>query len=244
MTLHIAVDGVNAEEITIGLYDYYQSKNYKTGLCKKDGDWILNYIKKGYTLTNYQTALINAINETITSTKPYLSDYDIIFWENSIITDYLTLTDDNVTPYWLKQINKFTVKKDLYCYIKPTKKDIQQTNLHNIKNIIIIGDNGDIESNLNELIIKINKYFPHCQWCNNIYKKIDNHKYCSKTCKELAYQKKTMDRVNKFRRMNRNSNLSDYKSNLGSEAVLKQHRNNDFEKEHKSIINEKKRLRV
>lgn len=245
MTLHIAVDGADNGRVVMKLYEHYTSKGYKvTVFNKKECEEII-WDFDTYTLTNHETALLRTLDECLINTNNNLEEYDIVLWINSIITDYLTLTDDKVTPYWLKQINKFTVKKDLYCYIKPTKKDIQLNPLHNIKNMIIINDSGDIESNLNNLIVKINEYFPHCHWCNHIYKtSYKQKKYCSETCRKLSLQKQTRDKVNRYNRRYKKSNCSNYHSNLGSEALLKQHANKDFTKEHKNIMNEKKRLGV
>lgn len=242
MTLHIAVDGVDAKEITYALYTYYKSKKYNAGLCKRTGDWFLNYIKRNYDLNNYQTALINALDESITYSLADFTGYDIIFWENSIIADYLTLIDEDVTRYWINQINNKTPKKDLYCYIKPNNETEKDKSVNYNGNMIILNDTGSMKTNLKELIKQINEYFPQCCWCNHIYKKDKHHiKYCSKTCSQLANQKQVRDRVNKYNKKYKNETPSSYHANLGSDALLKQHPNTDFEKEHKCIINEKRR---
>ena len=242
MTLHISIDGVKAEATAALLYEHYKSKSYRVKLINRCNIKELNSIMKDYKLLNHETALVNALNESITYNHENYDDYDIVFWNESILKDYTELKD--VTGYWLKQINNKTPKKDLYCYITTDENNNQNKPLNYINNTLILNDTGNITTNYKQLLNKINKYFPHCSWCNHIYKKTYNKKYCSKTCQELAEQKQTRDRVNKFRKLHKNNNISDYHSNLGSEALLKQHRNNDFTKEHRSIINEKKRLGV
>lgn len=243
MVLHIAVDGLRVEALTALLYEHYKSKKYNVRLCRRPDHKPIHEILRHYNLLNHEKALLYALDESLTYYMEDWSEYDLVFWQGSILEDYLSL--NGVSSYWLSQINKFVPKKDLYCYIKEDKSKVLDEPFNILKETLILNDTGNIETNLKELINQINEMFPKCQWCNHIYKKNKNHiKYCSKTCSHLANQKQVRDRVNRYNKLHRNSNASNYNSNLGSNALLKQHSNNDFHKEHKSIKNEKRRLGI
>ena len=243
MVLHISISGKESDHITKKLYEYYKNKNYKTRMVQRLDHKPIHNIIRHYNLLPHEQALIHSLDESLTYHMENWKQYEIVLWSGSILDDYLKLYNhQGVTDYWLKQINKFNQKKDLYIYITNDNDTIKNNPANNLQNTLIIKQQDNTDNLFNELIKQINEYFTHCKWCNHIYKKHDNNLYCSKTCRELAYQKQVRDAVNRFRKKNRNNNASDYHSNLGSEALLKQHPNEDFTKEHRIILNEKRRL--
>lgn len=243
MTLHISIDGVKAEATAALLYEHYKSKNYRVKLINRCGVNELNSIMKDYKLLNHETALVNALNESITYNHGNYADYDIVFWNESILKDYTELKD--VTGYWLKQINNKTPKKDLYCYIKPDENNNRNKTLNYINNTLILNDTGNLTTNYKQLINKINECVPHCHWCNRIYKKTRNEKYCSETCRKLSREKQNRDNLNRFHKKHgRQASASDYNTNLGSNALLKSKPNKNFKKEELIIKKEKRRLGV
>ena len=245
MVLHIGVDGAETETYSELLYAHFKSKKYKVRLCRRPDHRPVHEIKKYYNLLNHELALLHSFDECLTYYMQDWSEFDVVIWDKTILTDYLNLTSPAVSIYWINQINKFLPKKDYYIYIKQSKKYVSLEALDNIKPLLILNEETDLQDNFNNVINELNKEFPQCQWCNHIYKKDKHHiRYCSKTCSQLANQKQTRDRVNKYNRKYRNVKSPHEKNALGSNALLKEHPASDFKTEHKRILNEKYRLKL
>ena len=247
MTITISIDGEDNEAIAALIYEYYRKQGYKVRLCRRPDHKPVHEIKRFYNLCNHEIALLHAFDQSLTSYKMWdWDDYDIVVWQGSIITDYIDLVDKDTPRLFVKQINRFTPKMDYYYYIKPAKISLKNNLLDEFKNLIILNSEDDINTLYKTIINHLNKTYPHCKWCNNIYKKDYHHRnYCSKTCSQLSREKQKRDFSYQFyKKYGRNTSSSKYNTNLGSNALLKQHPQENFEKEHETIINEKKRLRI
>lgn len=237
MVLTFSIDGEYSNELTTLLYEYFKSKNYKVRLCRRPDHKPIHTIHRHYNLLNHEKALLNAFDHSLTYYMEDWSKYDIVIWKNSKLHDYITLNDENTSLHWLSQINKYIPEMDTY-YLINTDLNI---NIKKQLNIVEIKEN-DINKIYEQLLDHLHTFNTKCQWCNHIFKKDKYHlKYCSKTCSNLADRKQTLDRVNRYNRRYRDVKSPHEKNGLGSNALLKQHANPDFDKEHQLIINEKRR---
>lgn len=246
MTITISIDGQDNEAIAALIYEYYRKQGYKVRLCRRPDHKPIHEIKRFYNLCNHEIALLHALDQSLTSYKLFdWNDYDIIVWQGSILGDYVNLVDKDTPRLFVKQINRFTPKMDYYYYIKPAKISLKNNLLDEFKNLIILNSEDDINTLYKTIINHLNKTYPHCKWCNNIFKPKPNQKYCSKTCSKLSREKQNRDKVARFyKKYGRNTTNAKYNTNLGSNALLKQHPQENFEKEHETIINEKRRLKL
>ena len=107
MTIHIAIDGTNHDKYYLILKDYFRFKNYKVlTINRQDPETIQE-------LSGNLLYLYNAFYETLQTTSiPDINDYDIVLYNTSMLSDYLTVTEDKL--YWIKQINNKTIKKDYW----------------------------------------------------------------------------------------------------------------------------------
>ena len=238
MTIHIAIDGTEHDKYYLILKDYFRFKNYRVlTINRQDPETIQE-------LSGNLLYLYNAFYETLQTTSiPDINDYDIVLYNTSMLSDYLTVTEDKL--YWIKQINNKTIKKDLYIYIKPDTKPVFNERFNYFKETLILSDTYPIKYMFKLLENKLNDTFNQCYWCNHHFKKDKHHlKYCSKTCSHLANQKQTRDRVNRFNRKYRDVQAPHERNGLGSNALLKSKPNEDFAKEQRIIRNEKRRLGI
>ena len=247
MTITISIDGEDNEAIAALIYEYYRKQGYKVRLCRRPDHKPIHEIKRFYNLCNHEIALLHALDQSLTSYKMWdWEDYDIVVWQGSIITDYIDLVDKNTPRLFVKQINRFTPKMDYYYYIEPAKIGLKNNLLDEFKNLIVLNGEDDINTLYKTVINHLNESYPHCKWCNHIYKKDYSHrKYCSKTCSELSREKQNRDNSYKYyRKYGRKTSNAKYNSQIGSYASLTQHPQENFEKEHETILNEKLRLRI
>lgn len=238
MTIHIAIDGKDHDKYFLILKDYFRFKNYKVlTINREDVETIQD-------LTGNEKYLYNAFYETLQITvNPDINSYDIVLYNTSMLSDYLTA--DKSKLFWLRQINNKTIKKDLHLYIKQDNNPIFNERFNYFKHTLIISPTFPIKYVYSLLENQLKDTFERCQWCNHYFKKDKYHlKYCSKTCSQLANQKQTRDRVNRFNRKYRDVQAPHERNMLGSNALLKSKPNEDFQKEQRIIRNEKRRLGI
>lgn len=242
--IQVSIDGANQEAISALLYEHYKKQGYHVKLIHHPNCKEVHEIKRFFNLCNHEIALLHAFDSSLNSYT--MGDYDIVIWNGSIISDYLELANDTRIELFIKQINKFSPKMDTYFYINSPEEIIPTHIFKNIKNWVTINGALDINLQYKAIIDQLNKDYPHCKWCNHIYKKDRHHyNYCSKTCSGLSREKQNREHVrNHYRKHGRKTSSSGYNDRLGSRALLTQHPQNDFEKEHQAIKNEKKRLRI
>lgn len=245
MTITISIDGQDNEAIAALIYEHYKKQGYTVRLCHRPDHKPIHEIKRFYNLCNHEIALLHAFDQSLTSYKLFdWDDYDIVVWQGSIISDYVELVDENTPHLFVKRINRFTPKMDYYYYIEDDKHLLKSNILDEFENILILNKEDGINTLYKTIINHLNETYPHCKWCNNIFKPKTNQKYCSKTCSQKSRTEKINKNVHKFyktygRRTNRT-----YNGDLGSNALLKQHPQENFEKEHETILNEKRRLKL
>lgn len=246
MTITISIDGEDNEAIAALIYEYYRKQGYKVRLCRRPDHKPIHEIKRFYNLCNHEIALLHALDQSLTTYKMMgWSEYDIVVWQGSIIGDYVELVDKNTPRLFVKQINRFTPKMDYYYYIKPATISLTNNLLDEFKNLIVLNGEDDINTLYKTIINHLNKTYPHCKWCNNIYKKNNaNQKYCSKTCSKLSREKQNRDNRNKFYKKYKNVLSPHEKNTLGSNALLKEHAHDNFNIEHNVIKREKHRLQL
>ena len=90
------------------------------------------------------------------------------------------------------------------------------------------------------------KYYPHvCAYCGKGFEKKHNRQiYCSTECSRKAKQDQTAECMRKHRKLVREGELivtDQEKAKLGT-SYFGYHRCDDFEKEYKAIMNEKRRI--
>lgn len=246
MTITISIDGTQNEAISALIYEYYKNEGYKVILCQRPNHRPIHEIKRYYNLCNHEIALLHALDQSLTTYKTEdWSEYDIVIWQGSIISDYVELVDENTPRLFVKQINRFTPKMDYHYYIYDDKHLLKSNIFDEFKNLLALNKEEGINILYKTIINHLNNNYPHCKWCNHIYKKRRNQKYCSKQCSILSRQKQKRDFSRGFyRKYGRTSTAAQYNSSLGSNASLTQHRLENFEDEHKAILNEKKRLGI
>ena len=100
------------------------------------------------------------------------------------------------------------------------------------------------DTQIKKIINEIEKH--KCPYCGKIFKKDKKHKkYCSKKCQIEAQKDKNTEKTRKHRKKYKNTLDEKTKKGLGTKgAYLKQHPNSDYEKEHQSIKNEYRRLKL
>lgn len=243
MTITISIDGDNKEAVSALLYEYYKKQGYKVRLCRSPNCKQVHELKRFFNLCEHEQALLNAFDASLQYYKHDDSKYDLVIWQGSIISDYLLL---DVPDLFVKQVNRFTPKMDCYFYINSNENSIVHDDLPYIKNLTIINGLIDINLQYKTIINQLNESYPHCKWCDHIYKKDRHHyNYCSKTCSRLSREKQNREYVRTYyKKHGRKTSSSGYNDRLGSRALLTQHPQNDFQKEHQAIKNEKKRLRI
>lgn len=266
MVLNIAIEGVDGVGKTTQLnhlQKFLEKKGYKVTIIRQPNNPELIDFMKNNNLEQHEIALLMAADRSITYNmmKPFIEKkvYDIILWDRSILSSYAYNTDDNVDDKFISDINRFFIDMDLYIVIDNDEflETADYSNYQNTKKIItkyqkLVEENEKIisipyipnkENQVFESIVKsIFENLPRCNWCGKLFTKTNNYrKYCSTKCK--GYAREEQNRIHALNYYHKYK--EDLPGKLGSYgANLYGHRNEDMEKEHQLILNEKKRLRL
>ena len=192
MVLHIAVDGDLKHEYIRKLCLFFMKKQYKiktVGTPVNDG--VLYILNNGNT-TNHEKILLKAFDRSFSYYGTDWNKYDIVIWSDSIITDYLTLSNENIPLIYIKQCNKYFPQMDLHILIGDY--DITGFKENCVK--IIPSKNEDIT--FNKIVRACFDNLPKCNWCPRLFKPNKYHKkYCSDKCREASLEEQY--RINKRR---------------------------------------------
>lgn len=264
MVLNIALEGVDGVGKTTQLEHlqrFFSKKNYKVTIVRQPNNIELIEFMRNNNLTNSELALCMALDRSLTYNmiKPFIEHnaFDLILWDRSILSSYAYNTDDTVDNKFITDINKYFPKMDLYIIIESSQfldipdysnkhentiskyQKLEQEN----ENIISIPYIPNKENKVFESIVQtIFENLPRCGWCGKLFEKNNKHrKYCSTKCSDNAREEQNrIHALNFYHKYKKGlpGKLGSYGANLHG------HRNEDMEKEHQLILNEKKRLNL
>lgn len=204
MVFHIAIDGITGVGKTMqiqSLINYFE-EDYK--VCKRTipANIEIQQILKNYRLKKHEVALLLAFDRSLSFYGEDWSQYDLVFWDTSIIQDYVYYADDETPEFFIKQINRFFPPMDLIIIIlneeliKNKGKSHHLVKLNNKYNKISESQNNtktiqyiyNKPTTMTKNIIKtITENLPRCEWCGKIFTPTQKHKkYCKKKCSEEA----------------------------------------------------------
>lgn len=207
--MHIAFDGIKGTGKTLmakKLVNFLENKNYKVYMPVHSISNKFNDLLKNYELTNYEKALITAFIRSLSLDNHLLEKYDIIVWDNSILSSLVYHTDKKTPKNFIKQINKYFPEMDLYIIIQPNNDseyvidEINQNTLQllkkydnlikNHKNAVKINYIPNNEEKMfKEVINQIYKELPRCNWCGRFFTPTKHYKkYCKDECRKFGLQ--------------------------------------------------------
>ena len=248
MALHIALDDTSDcgnRHLIQELVEFFTTKEYNVRTVEP---LLLNpvlSISEGYNLSTSESALLTALDRSITWNSTDFSDFDLVFWQDSILSSYIRYTDDNVRPSFIQAVNRYFPTLDLYIFIEDSLDTKFENIIRQHKNLIKITASINDSDGLGEKIIEANfQKLPTCKWCGRLFTKTSsNKKYCSNNCKLYAKEEQNRDNFRNYYNRYKDTMSEAKKGALGSKgANLHGRANKDPEVEARLISNEKMRL--
>ena len=256
MVLNIALDGVDGVGKTthaIRLAKFFHKKNYRVAYLNQPSQEPILYILQEYQLSNDQIALLMAVDRSMTYYENDFKDLDIVIWDRSILSSYAYNTDEKVNDDFIKNINKYFPKMDLYIVIETAeildKQDYTDTPCIIEKYHRLVEENDNvvsvnyIENSIDEVFESIVKkcfeHLPKCNWCGRIFtKSTKNKKYCSPKCRKYAREEQNRENNRNYYNRYKDTLTERTKNQLGSRgANLHAKADKDFEKEKIKVKN-------
>lgn len=252
MTLHIAlngIDGTGKATMIKKLNEFFTKKSYNVKTLLPVQDKTILSILNCYNLTLSEIALLMAIDRSLTWNWEDLSQYDIVLWEDSILSSYVYNTDETVKASFIRSINRYFPEMDIYIVIRKdgNSKEIQKFDVlidgyKNVHKVDYIPE--DPSKVFEEIVDTIFTELPTCKWCGRLFTKTaSNKKYCSKKCKDYAKEEQNRENFRNYYNRYKDTMSESKKGALGSKgANLHGRANTNPEVELKLINNEKRRL--
>ena len=262
MVLNIALEGIDGVGKTTQiqrLEEFFKNKDYTVKTITQPHETELMQYMKQHTLDQHEIALIMAADRSITLNQIQPEDYDIIFWDRSILSSYAYNTNETVDDKFITDINRYFPEMDLYIIIENSQildnpdysnyddhqkiirkyQRLHQENPNIVKVPYIPGEKNQVFENI---VVKIFEELPKCGWCGRLFTRTNKYrKYCCENCSKNA--RKDQNRIHSLKYYYTYKEL--IPERLGSYgANLHSHKCEDNEKEHQLIQNEKKRLGI
>lgn len=217
MVLHIGIDGIiDKNQIINRLIDFFTHKNYKCRKAETPANKEINQILDNYDLLKHEIALLYAFDRSLTYYLEDWEQYDLVFWNNTDIFNYVAHTDEKTPAKYIRQINKYYPKMDLYIALT-TDNTYYNNKFKTLKNIIIIPYTDD-EPKLTEEIVKaMFDNLPTCNWCPRLFKPNRKHKkYCSDECAKYSLEEQYRVNNREYYKRYKNTMSERSKGGLGS----------------------------
>ncbi len=216
MVLHIGLDGIkDNSEISNRLNDFFTHKNYKCRcVTAPEHNEIINTLDS-YDLTKHEIALLYAFDRSFSYYGEDWEKYDLVFWDTTILFNYVCHTDEKTPMKYIKQINKYFPKMDLHIIVLRDADDYYENKYDNLtlKNIVKI-QYTDLDKTIEEIVKAMFDNLPTCNWCPRLFKPNKKHKkYCSDKCAEYSLQEQY--RVNNREYYKRYKNVMSERSKGG-----------------------------
>ena len=245
MTLNIAIEGIDGTGKTTmvdRLVDYYrnhtkQSKyNYRVCKAVQPANKEIINILKNNELCSHEIALLMAFDRSLTYYNNNWSDYDLVFWDRSILSSYAYNTDKDTRSTFIKQINRYFPEMDLYIVIQAntlldvpdyTDKPIKQImkryeqlikNYPNTYKVQYVPD--EPETVFNNIIKIIHDNLPRCGYCGKHYRPTNQYrKYHSSECKKKAWEDQNQENNRRQYHKYKHTKTEKQKGALGSRGA-------------------------
>lgn len=245
MVLHVAIegiDGVGKSTMVDWLVDYYLNDkkqkryNYRVRKAVQPVCTEIIDILKNYNLTQHEIALLMAFDRSFSYYNETWDDYDLIFWDRSILSSYAYNTNKNTSDLFIKQINRYFPEMDLYIIIttdnvldaqdytnKPINEIINKYNTlikkyPNTYSVPYIKNNP--EAVFQNILKTIQKYLNKCKYCGKHYKASKHYKkYDTEDCKRKAWEDQNINTSRTYYKRYKNTMSEKQKGALGSKGA-------------------------
>ena len=186
MVLHISIDGIQNKEQVKALQKHFTSKKYNVAVAEPPK------LIKNRVFNNHEWALLSALERSNYYYNNDWSDFDMVFWTNSIVFDFISYADNKTPATFIKQVNKYFPQMDCFIVILNNRNsDEDLDELIKIKKPLVkTYFDGEDASKLTEDLIKlIHEHLPKCEWCGRIFQPTQKHKkYCTTQCAEYSLE--------------------------------------------------------
>ena len=233
MVLHIALDGIDGVGKTTllnMLNEHYNIDKHDYNCCIAKQPFKDEIIKmlEDYTLLNHEIALLMAFDRSFAYYRVDWNQYDLVFWDRSVLSSYVYNTDDTVTEYAIRQFNRFFPEMDLYIIIEALENQDNEDLIkkyHKLinpsKNIYSIQYQKDKqEQMLNEIINLIEDKLPTCKFCGRLFKpNFDHRYYCSEYCSKESNMEQNRENNRKYFKRHKDTLSERSRGALGSKGA-------------------------
>ena len=226
MTYHISID---TDETTkeFHLHRLLQKIRIK---CSSYNCKIIPSPNTPSTLTHEGIILYNSLYRN----KQDTLGYDLVFWETSIYTDIQKYTDNNITPYYIRTINKHNPTPDINILIT---YNLQQT----LQNMTLLQPAPDLAEKITRII---HTSLPTCKYCGRIITPTQTlKKYCNTHCRNRERQIQNQQARHTYYKKYKHLLSPEQKNSIGT-SNLTSKPETDFQQEQKKIQQEKRRLGI
>ena len=236
--LHVAIDGIDGvgKSTQIDkLIEFFKKKNYKVRKAIQPVCPEVISILKNYNLSNHEIALLMAFDRSLSYYGENWDEYQIIFWDRSILSSYAYNTDKNTPAFFIKQINRYFPLMDLYIIITTDDlmedADYQSTNKNIIKkynelaethnNTVTTPYLPDEPDKMTKNIMQlITDHLPRCEWCGRIFTPTQAHKkYCTAECSTEANREQCRENNRNYYNRYKDVMSERQKGGLGSKGA-------------------------
>lgn len=238
MVFHIAIDGISGVGKTTqinSLVKYFKDEDYKVCRRTAPANIEIKQILKNYNLKNHEVALLLAFDRSFSFYGEDWSQYDLVFWDTSIIQDFVYYCDDETPDFFIKNINRFFPSMDLTIIIsndeliKTKSSEHNLVKLNNRYNKIRKSQNNtktiqyiyNKPTTMTRNIIKtIFNNLSKCEWCGRIFTPSTKHKkYCTKKCSEEANREQCRENTREYYHKYKDTMTERQKGGLGSKGA-------------------------
>ena len=257
MTLHISLDGIDGLGKTNQikkLKEFLTKKSYTVKTLIQPQNKTILSILNTYNLTIPEKALLTALDSSLTWNWEDMNQFDIVIWDNSILSSYANNTNETVKDSFIRTINKHIPNMDLHIVIRSENPMQEQDALliqkydaliEKYSNVVKVDYiDGNPEKVFEEIVKVIFSELPTCNWCGRLFTKtVSNKKYCCKKCKDYAKEEQNRENFRNYYNRYKDTMSEAQKGALGSKgANLHGKPQSDPKVEAKLIENEKRRL--